>query len=210
MLKSEVLELLKDINDDGNVEEILKGTDLYKSSTRLENVKGLFTSDSEFKKFLDSEKDKHSAKALETWKANNLEKLVQAELLKKNPQLTPEQKRIQELETKFAEMEKEKAKAVMTSKFKDVLNEKKIPSQMVNFLLAEDDEITNANISIFEEAMQAYVDSKVTERLGSSKHTPPKSDANGITKEQFNKMNILEKQKMFMEQPDLYKELSVK
>ena len=39
MKKKELLELLNDIEEDGNVDEILQETDLYKSSLTLDNFK---------------------------------------------------------------------------------------------------------------------------------------------------------------------------
>ena len=42
MEKRELLELLAEIEDDGNVDEILKDTDLYKSALEFENIKPLF------------------------------------------------------------------------------------------------------------------------------------------------------------------------
>ena len=153
MNKRELLELISNLNDDDKIDEIVGSA---------EGLKG----------YMDSIKDKHYSKALETWKANNLNKLVEAEMLKRNPKLTPEQIKIQELEKKFADMEKAKAKAEMTIKFKDILAEKKIPQQMVNFLLADDEEITNANITLFEESMKSYINSNVEDRMKQGSHIP--------------------------------------
>ena len=73
MKKKDLLELLVDIEEDGIVDEILQGTDLYKSRLSLDSFKDLVATDKEFKSFLDSEKDKHADKVLKTFKANNLE-----------------------------------------------------------------------------------------------------------------------------------------
>lgn len=185
MKKSELMELIKNVENEGSIDGVLLKTDLYKSSTSLDNFKKLIDSDKDFKAFMDSEKDKHYSKALDTWKTNNLSKLVEAELLKKNPKLTEEQIRLQELEEKFEKLQKEKVKAEMTSKFKDVLIEKKIPSKMIDFLLASDEDVTNANISLFEESMKTYIEDGVKARIGESSYTPPKSKPKGkITWEQ--------------------------
>ena len=107
MEKRELIDLLAEIEDDGNIDEILKDTDLYKSALEFENIKPLFASNDDFKSFLDSEKDKHADKALKTWKANNLDKIIQSEILKATQvKETPEQKAIRELEAKLDAMSK--------------------------------------------------------------------------------------------------------
>ena len=111
MEKRELLELLAEIEDDGNIDEILRDTDLYKSALNLDNIKPLFANNDDFKSYLDSEKDKHADKALKTWKANNLDKIIQSEVLKATQvKETPEQKAIRELEAKLDAMSKEKEK----------------------------------------------------------------------------------------------------
>ena len=208
MKKKDLLELLVDIEEDGIVDEILQGTDLYKSRLSLDSFKDLVATDKEFKSFLDSEKDKHADKVLKTFKANNLEKLIEAEVLKRTGKTeTPEQKAIRELQAQLANMGKEKEKAERIAKYKDVLVKKKIPSQLSDFILGEDDDVTDANINIFEDAMKTYVESKVKERLKDSKYTPPKSGEKKITRDEFNKLTLVEKQKLYDDNPNILDEL---
>ena len=208
MKKKELLELLNDIEEDGNVDEILQETDLYKSSLTLDNFKQKVATDREFKSFLDSEKDKHADKVLKTFKANNLEKLIDAEVLKRTGKNeTPEQKAIRELQEQLANMGKEKEKAERIAKYKDVLAEKKIPSNLTSFILGEDDEVTEANINIFEDAMKTYVENKVKERLKDSRYTPPKSGEKKMTRDEFNKLTLVEKQKLYDDNPNILDEL---
>ena len=210
MEKRELLELLAEIEDDGNVDEILKDTDLYKSALNFENIKPLFASNDDFKSFLDSEKDKHADKALKTWKANNLDKIIQSEILKATQvKETPEQKAIRELEAKLDAMSKEKERAERQAKYKDILAKKKIPSDLTDFILGEDDEVTDSNITRFEDAMKTYIEEKVAAKLKESAYVPPKSDSKKlIKKDDFKKMSLMEKQKLFNENPELYRELS--
>ena len=155
---------------------------IMKKSELLKLVEGIETDIDlveikEFKSWLDSEKDKHSSKAINTaldnFKKNDMQKLIDAELLKRNPSKTPEQLKIEELANKIAEMEKAKAKAEMTAKFKDTLVEKNIPSKMIDFLLADSEDVTNANISLFEESMKSYIDKQVENRISDTSYTPP-------------------------------------
>lgn len=208
MLKSELLELVKDIDDNTDIDEVVS-----KSYLTLDNFKSKLD-ESEFKSFLDSQKDKHSSKAiataLENFKAKDMQKLIDAEVLKRTgDNETPEQKQIRELQQQFEALQKEKTHAEMVSKYKDVLNEKKIPSQLVDFLLADDEDITNANIDIFENSMKTFIDSKVEERMKDTSYTPPenKGDTKAITKEEFLKMDLIKQSNFANENPELYQEI---
>lgn len=78
----------------------------YKSNVlTADNVK-TFLETNEAKKILQPKLDAHFTKSLETWKANNLDSLVEEEVKKRNPDETPEQKRIRELEEKLQKQEK--------------------------------------------------------------------------------------------------------
>jgi hypothetical protein len=84
MKKSELIELLKNNKDDEDIDEVLKNAEpvkaLVNSGLTLDAFKTKLESDADFKSFMDSEKDKHSAKFLETWKTNNLQKEIDAEI----------------------------------------------------------------------------------------------------------------------------------
>jgi len=208
MLKSELLELVKDIDDSTDIDEVVS-----KSYLTLDNFKSKLD-ESEFKSFLDSQKDKHSSKAiataLENFKTKDMQKLIDAEVLKRTgDNETPEQKQIRELQQQFEALQKEKTHAEMVSKYKDVLNEKKIPSQLVDFLLADDEDITNANIDLFENSMKTFIDSKVEERMKDTSYTPPenKGDTKAITKEEFLKMDLIKQSNFANENPELYQEI---
>lgn len=210
MLKSELIGLLEGVEDTGTVDELLQGTDLFKGASSLDVFKGKLESDKEFASLLDGIKDKHFNKALETWKANNLDKIVQAKMLENNPQLSPAELKIQELEKKFADMEKAKAKAEMIAEFKDKFNDKKIPTDIMNFLLAEDKDVIEANITVFENSMQKYIDAKVEERVKGGSYVPPagKGQGAGVTKAQFDKFNYTQRIELLNVNPELYHELS--
>lgn len=193
MLKSELLEILKDIDDSADIDEVVSGNYLS-----LDNFKAKLN-EPDFKSFMDSEKDKHSSKAiataLENFKAKDMKKLIDAEVLKRTgDNETPEQKQIRELKEQFETLQKEKKHAEMVSKYKDVLNEKRIPSQLVDFLLADDEDITNANIDLFENSMKSFIDAKVEERMKDTSYTPPrdKGDNKKLSNEELKSMNFNE------------------
>ena len=105
MIKKDLIEKIQELKDEDDINELLKGTDVeetFKVQPTLDTFKAKLT-EPEFKSFVDSLKDTHFNTALDTWKSNNLEKLIQAEMLKRNPDKTPEQLQIEELTKKFEE-----------------------------------------------------------------------------------------------------------
>lgn len=79
----------------------------YKTNVLTSDAVKTFLDTSEGKKVLQPKLDAHFTKGLETWKTNNLDALVDEEVKKRNPDETPEQKRIRELEEKLQKQEKE-------------------------------------------------------------------------------------------------------
>lgn len=176
MLKKELLEKIKDVNEDKDIDEIILSNGFAKPITDVEGFNKLLASNKEIQGLVDQK----VTKGIETFKTNSMEKLIEAEVLKRtNKEETPEQKAIRELQEKLTSMEKEKTKAEMVSKFKDTLAEKKIPGDMINFMLGDDDETTNANITLFEKSMKDYIDNQVNERLNGG-YKPPKEDDNKV------------------------------
>lgn len=172
MLKSELLALVNDIDENADIDEIILGNGFAKPITDVEGLNKLLESD----KSLQGLFDKKVTTGIENFKKNGMQKLIEAEVLKRTGKNeTPEQKEIRELKERLDKADKEKAKAEMISKYKDVLAEKKIPSNMIDFLLAQDDETTGANIELFENSMKQYIDAGVKAKLGDSEYVPPTS-----------------------------------
>lgn len=172
MLKKELLEKIKEIDENKDIDEIILSNGFAKPITDVEGFNKLLASNKEIQGLVDQK----VTKGIETFKTNSMERLIEAEVLKRtNKEETPEQKAIRELQEKLTDMEKEKTKAEMVSKFKDTLAEKKIPGDMINFMLGDDDETTNANITLFEKSMKDYIDNQVNERLNGG-YKPPKDD----------------------------------
>lgn len=178
MLKKEVLELLKEIEDDAEIDSLLQSTDLFKSASdkklTIEEFRELINNDANFKAIIDSEKNKYHSEALENFKKKDMQTLISAEVLKRTgANETEEQKAIRELRESLNKLEKEKQHAEKISKYKDILVEKKIPTNLIEYLLSDDDDKTNANIEIFENSMKQYVQSKVDERIKDGSYVPP-------------------------------------
>ena len=175
MNKAELLALVNEIDDNADIDEIILGNGFAKPITDVECLNKLLESD----KSLQGLFDKKVTTGIENFKKNGMQKIIEAEILKRTGKNeTPEQKEIRELKERLDRADKEKAKAEMISKYKDVLTEKKIPSNMIDFLLAEDDETTGANIELFENTMKQYIETGVKAKLGDSEYKPPVGNGN--------------------------------
>jgi len=184
MNKTELLKLIENIGDEDSVDEVLSESDFVKalknSGLTLEAFKGKLT-DPDFKSFLDSAKDTHFNSALDTWKSNNLDKIVQAEMLKKNPNKTPEQLQIEDLTRKFEEEQQQRKISEQKSKLKDELRDQEVDPRIIDLLISNDETVTKANIDLYLDANTKTVNKKVQkeveDRLKAGQYTPPGSDA---------------------------------
>ena len=171
MKKNELLALLNEIEDDAEIDEIILGNGFAKPITDVDGLNSLLSGNKELQGLF----DKKVTAGIETFKKGGMQKLIEAEVLKRTGKNeTPEQKEIRELKERLDKADQERAKAEMVAKYKDVFNEKKIPSTMLDFLLGEDEETTGANIELFENSMKQYIEAGIKVKLGASEYTQKK------------------------------------
>jgi len=139
----------------------------------LDGVKHFLESNDEGKKYFHSYADSKVTKGIETFKQNNLTKLVQDEIIKMNPQLDPKDIKLQELQNKFEALEREKVKETLTNKALKVATEKKLPFDLVNYFLGQDEESTLNNLSALDKSLQAYSQSVRESILKEGSYVPP-------------------------------------
>ena len=172
------------------IEEVKKFMEENKSNEELksylqglvcvEGVQKFLNENEEGKRFLDSERDKHLNKGLDTWKSNNLQKEIDKKILELYPEETPDKKQLRELIVKIEKMESEKQKEVLKNKALTIAAEKKLPiNKIIDFVLGSDEESTVSNIGRFEEIFGASVQSAVEERLKGNGYTPPNNGGQG-------------------------------
>ncbi|MBN1059347.1 capsid assembly scaffolding protein Gp46 family protein [Clostridium botulinum] len=181
MFKKDLLKLTENIEDEGSVDEVLSQSDFAKSLLSSGLTLDAFKekeNDTEFKSYLDSIKDTHFTKALETWKANNLNKMVEAELLKRNPSKTPEQLKLEEMEQRLNESEKQRKLSDQKSRIKSDGIYKEIDPTIVDLLINEDEEITKANLALYIEKNKPFVQAEIEKRLKDNQYTPSSNEAN--------------------------------
>lgn len=168
---NEVKQFIEENKDNEEIQNYVRG---FITPDRVEN----YLNGEDGKKLIQPKLDSHFTKGLETWKSNNLEKLIDEEIKSRFPE--KDQKDI-ELEKVKAELEKIKADAnrkELMNKALLVADEKKLPKDLVKFFLGEDEESTIKNLGALEEVFSNHVETLVQERLKQSSYTPPKGEEN--------------------------------
>lgn len=132
-----------------------------------------FAETAEGKSWLDSAKDKHLQKGLETWKANNLEALLDAEIKKRFPAKDPKDLELEKLKTEIDTMKTEKQRESLHSKALQLAGEKGLPLELVSFFVGADEDATTENLTKFSGRFGAAVQKSLEQRLKTDSYTPP-------------------------------------
>lgn len=136
------------------------------SAVSVDKVKG-FLETEEGKKLLQPRLDQHFTKGLETWKDNNLEKIVKEEVSKRNPSKTPEQLEIEKLRKDMESERNARNREKLVNTALKVADKKMLPKDVIDFFIGENEESTIENLGKLEEsfnaAVQAAVDAKFKE-----------------------------------------------
>jgi len=164
--------------------------------------------DPDFKSFMDSEKDKHLSKGIETFKTNNLEGLISARIKELHPDIDPRDTALAKLQAELAEMKAEGLRKELTIKTSKLIQAKKLPLELLDILIGADETATVNNLTSLEKIFNTHVEALVAERLKGgyvppSGGTPP-SGKNPWSKEHF---NLTEQGKIFTENPTLATQL---
>lgn len=168
----EVKEYFEKNKDDETVKSYVKGF------VSLDGVKSFLETDENGKKYLGSYADSRVTQGIETFKQNNLQKLVEEEILKRSPSTDPMVLKLQEMQNKFDELEKEKARESLLNKGLKIAAEKKIPADLIPYFLGETEESTKSNLSNLEKSLQTYTQNLREQILAGGSHTPPAGGGN--------------------------------
>jgi hypothetical protein len=183
---SEILTYLKEHSEDKDVKTYLEAFQ-KKSEITLESVIEFVKKNPDADKHFKSERDKAVTKAIETYKGKykdkdgNFETILQAELEAQRkvlqPEETEEKKKIRMLEEKFAEQERAlKNERLRNHKIK-MVNEKKLPADIVDYIkTADDEESTTTIIESFAGMYNDVVNKAVESRLAGNVRNPQNSN----------------------------------
>lgn len=138
----------------------------------LDDIKNLASKNEDIQKWLQSEKDSHFSRSLETWKENNLSALVEEEIKKRYPEETEEQRQLRELKAQFEQLQLEKQREAIRNQAYKQANEKGLPLELLDFFVASDAEKTQANLEILEKVWNAAVKSQVDQTFKQNGREP--------------------------------------
>jgi hypothetical protein len=184
------LEQVKDFfeqnKDNKEVKAYLEG--LKKVS--VQEVQQMLVENEELKRWFDSEKDRHFTKGLETFKQKTMPKLIDEEIKKRFPEADPKDVKLKELEAKIQQMEQEKLRESLKNKALTLATEKKLPIQLIDYFISQDEESTLQNLAKFEEVWTSNLQSLVEEKLKTSGVNPKDSNVRTqtFTREQIEAM----------------------
>ena len=214
MLKSELLEKLKDIAEDADINEtILNMEDFAKSSKvdvkklTIDDYKNMLASNDIIKAYYQSSFDSAVGSAVtkhdEKFKREKLPGIIEDAIKAKASEgLTPEQKQLRELQAQLDAMKAEKAEALRLEANRNKLKESGLNTDLARFIKEDSD------IDFFKNLINDSVKTEVKQKLGHSSYkVPVDNNLNTITKEQFNKMGYKERLNLYNTNKELYEKL---
>ena len=215
MLKSELLEKLKDIAEDADVNEAILNIDDFAKSSEIDvknltidDYKNMLANNAVIKAYYQSSFDSAVGSAVtkhdEKFKREKLPGIIEDAIkAKANEGLSPEQIQLRELQAQLDAMKAEKEHAELLNANVRKLKEVGLNTDLARFIKEDSD------IDFFKNLINDSVKAEVKNKLGHSSYKPPVVDnnLNTITKEQFNKMGYKERLKLYNEDKELYEKL---
>lgn len=161
MLKSELIEKLKDIEDDADINEVILALDDFKpnkdidlSKLTTDQYKTLLETNEVVKAYYQSQFDTAISTAVndhdEKFMKEKFPQLLEDEIKKRDDKnKTPEQIQLEKMQTELENMKKENAREKSINKYSKILADKKLPAELIDFVIGEDDTATEKNIETF-------------------------------------------------------------
>lgn len=162
----------------------------------------------EVMELIQRESDKRVTQALKTQQAKFEKRMSEAEKLRG---MDEAQRKEYEFEQKLAEFEQQKKEFALTQNKLEatkVLAERKLPTQFVDYIVAEDAETMMDNITRFETLFKACVADAVSSRISAGTPKGSSSGQVGLTREEFRKMSLAQKAELYNTNPSLYKQMT--
>jgi hypothetical protein len=119
--------------------------------------------------------DRAVTQGIDTWRTNNLDKLVQAEHDKRFPPEDERDARLRELEARVAESERNATRKDLLATAMRTATEKGLPVGIIDRFIGDDAKSTDAYLEALETNFKAAVDAEVDKRF-KGRGTPPPSD----------------------------------
>lgn len=147
------------------------------------------------KKFLQPILDKYHSKSLESWKTNNLDKLINEEVGRRFPEADPKDIELSKMKAELEKLQSESLRKDLKNQALKVATEKQLPVELIDFMIGDSEETTNKNIETLEKVFQNAVSAMVDKKIADHSYVPDKGvndkqftieDLNGMSIEQIN------------------------
>ena len=158
-------------------------------------------------KALQPKLDQHFSKSLETWKANNLDKIVNERVEALFPNETPQAKQMRELQAQIDKINAEKAKAEMATITLNLLANEGVPNTFARFLQGKDEATTRANISDFKHEFNLALNGSVDSKFKQFSYQPQSNQPTQETKVDPSAMSYSERMALYNSNPNEYNRL---
>jgi hypothetical protein len=194
----DVVEFIEANKESDEVQEYLQG---FQKEPSAEEILGKFDSDETLKKWLESERDKHATKAINTFKEKSVPKLVEEELKKRTSNKDEKDLQLDALRAEVESIKREKLKESLRNSSFKFASDNGLPTDLIDYFISiesEDDEkgtkskeLTETNLSKLKEIWSNSLQSSVNDRMKSNGFTPkdtgdtPKT----FTREQIDSMS---------------------
>lgn len=123
--------------------------------------------------------DKRVSSSIDSWRKKNEDKIYQERYASEHPEETDEQKRIRALEAKIADSDARLLRSDLENKTIKVLNDKGLPTDMLDLLIGADEEKTRENARRFEAMISQVKATATTGMLKNNGRQPGQAGNNG-------------------------------
>ena len=184
MKKIDLLNLLKEIADDGDINETLLSNDEFKAYKDLNKLTAddisTILNGEVGKVYIQSHDDSVRSRAVETYKNGKGKEAIEKARLegieegKNGKKKTPEMERIEQLEKQLAEANAQATRNATNSAIGKILESKKLPSELIDFVYGDGKEETyTKNIETIEKIINDTTNNNMQTKLGQGAYVPP-------------------------------------
>ena len=184
MKKIDLLNLLNEIADDGDINETLLSNEEFKAYKDLNKLTaddiGTILTGEVGKVYMQSHDDSVRSHAVETYKNGKGKEAIEKARLegieegKNGKKKTPEMERIEQLEKQLAEANAQATRNATNSAIGKILESKKLPSELIDFVYGDGKEETyTKNIETIEKIINDTTNNNMQAKLGQGAYVPP-------------------------------------
>ena len=184
MKKIDLLNLLNEIADDGDINETLLSNDEFKAYKDLNKLTAddisTILNGEVGKVYIQSHDDSVRSRAVETYKNGKGKEAIEKARLegieegKNGKKKTPEMERIEQLEKQLAEANAQATRNATNSAIGKILESKKLPSELIDFVYGDGKEETyTKNIETIEKIINDTTNNNMQTKLGQGAYVPP-------------------------------------